>query len=994
MAVTNEDLARLVVTLEATTTKYYNELRKAQQQTNSSATAIEKRLTTMSSRIDKTFANLGNRLSSSITGPLAGIGAAFSIREVIRYADAWTEAGNQIASASDISGIQARGLEDIRKLADEGRASFQDTIKLYARLQRSAGAVAESELDIARATNIVNKAFKAGGAATSEIQAGILQLSQGLSSGLLQGDELRSVRENAPILANVIADYFNVTIGGLKELGSQGKLTSDEVFKAILSGEKLVESAFGTTQRTISDGFTLVQNALIQYVGSADQSNGVTMALNAGLTALAENINVVGDVVLKLAALIAGALVGRSLVALTGGLLAASRAVVLLRGAFASAAAGGASMATLLRAIGVAAGPIATLLGGGALLAIQHFASATLDAQASVAETTKLFEELGLNSITTAKQIREQAAATEELTEAQRKLRDAERNRQTARINQSEDFLRFGDGGSRFTSRFTANADLTSAFTIAERAYQELNKAASETDRIAAQSIQRLAEGLRNSTIPAQEVIDSLREIQETPISQPILDLVDSLDAVAISLFEVEKVRVITLDDTEIKNANQAVIDLLVQLLELAKGPEDFETNQAIQDLIVRLEEGEIASADTLEELSKLTSHNGNFAAFLSNIGVAISEVIRLGVEAANTKALTDTLTRNRSVPSNGSVGQESSTDAKIRERIDAGKAFISQQDELLAKTKEERDILDEIARIRKDIPDGAIVNEGEIRRIAIANLAQKESDKASSSKTKTDAEKFLENLNEQERSNRQLQEEIELRSMLNPLINDYGFAIEQQTKRQELLNAAEDAGIALTPELENKINLIAEAYANAQVGLTKLEESQDKVRESMQEWFDLGKSVTRSFIDDLIEGKSAAEAFGNALSQIGSKLIDIGLTSLFGGGSGGNPLGLLGNLFGGFRERGGNVSSGQAYVVGEKRPELFVPNQNGVIIPRIPEGMGSGSGINTPININIDATGADSAGLSRVQAELVKFRAEVPYLIRNQVQNRSRKGW
>lgn len=108
MAVTNEDLAKLVVSLEATTTKYYNALRKAQQQTNTSASAIEKRLTGMSTNIDRTFANLGKRLSSSLTGPLAGIAGAFSVREVLRYADAWTEAGNQIAASSDITGIQSR----------------------------------------------------------------------------------------------------------------------------------------------------------------------------------------------------------------------------------------------------------------------------------------------------------------------------------------------------------------------------------------------------------------------------------------------------------------------------------------------------------------------------------------------------------------------------------------------------------------------------------------------------------------------------------------------------------------------------------------------------------------------------------------------------------------------------------------------------------------------------------------------------------------------
>lgn len=108
MAVSNEDLARLIVRLEVSTTQYYNQLKKAQSATNNSASAIEKRLTAMSSRIDKTFSGLGQRLSANITGPLAGIGAAFSTREIIKYADTWTAAGNQIRAAGSIIGVQGR----------------------------------------------------------------------------------------------------------------------------------------------------------------------------------------------------------------------------------------------------------------------------------------------------------------------------------------------------------------------------------------------------------------------------------------------------------------------------------------------------------------------------------------------------------------------------------------------------------------------------------------------------------------------------------------------------------------------------------------------------------------------------------------------------------------------------------------------------------------------------------------------------------------------
>lgn len=128
-----------------------------------------------------------------------------------------------------------RTLSELNEIARATRSGLSETADLYAKLLRSTAGVAKSELEVAKATEIVNKAFKAGGAAASEQAAGILQLAQGLGSGMLQGDELRSVRENAPLLAQAIADYFGTTIAGLKELGSEGQLTSDKIFQAILA---------------------------------------------------------------------------------------------------------------------------------------------------------------------------------------------------------------------------------------------------------------------------------------------------------------------------------------------------------------------------------------------------------------------------------------------------------------------------------------------------------------------------------------------------------------------------------------------------------------------------------------------------------------------------------------------------------------------------------------------------------------------------------------
>lgn len=282
------DVERLVVQLSADVKKYENALNKAMGVTNRQTRAIESRFQKMNKNISASFAN-------TLRGGVAGLGGALGVREVQQYADAWTEAGNKIRAAAASSGVQSRSLNDLVKDANSARTAFGDYADLYARLIRSASGVAKSEDEIAAATNIVAKAFKAGGAAASEQAAGILQLGQALGSGVLQGDELRSLRENAPILAQAIASEFKTTIAGLKQLGADGKLTSDRVFKAILAAQSGIEKQFAQTNASIGDGFTALKNNLTQYIGTMAESVGLTAAVGAVMQALAGNIGAVAN---------------------------------------------------------------------------------------------------------------------------------------------------------------------------------------------------------------------------------------------------------------------------------------------------------------------------------------------------------------------------------------------------------------------------------------------------------------------------------------------------------------------------------------------------------------------------------------------------------------------------------------------------------------------------------------------------------------------------
>ena len=158
----------------------------------------------------------------------------------------------------------------------------------------------------------------------------------------------------------------------------------------------------------------------------------------------------------------------------------------------------------------------------------------------------------------------------------------------------------------------------------------------------------------------------------------------------------------------------------------------------------------------------------------------------------------------------------------------------------------------------------------------------------------------------------------------VNPLIDDYDFAITKARASHDLLTAAQQAGIAITPELKAKIDELATGYANATVEANKQAEAQDRLRETADDLRDLGKDVLGGFISDLRNGKTAAEALEGALNKIADKLLDMTLESLFSGGGGWFSK-LFGLKDGGaVKLAGGGRVSGPGGTRGDKIPALL----------------------------------------------------------------------
>ncbi|MEM6617449.1 MAG: tape measure protein [Pseudomonadota bacterium] len=235
------------------------------------------------------------------------------------------------------------------------------------------------------------------------------------------------------------------------------------------------------------------------------------------------------------------------------------------------------------------------------------------------------------------------------------------------------------------------------------------------------------------------------------------------------------------------------------------------------------------------------------------------------------------------------------------------------------------------------------------------------------------------------------LRDETALLTSLNPLLGDHSEKIEFVRAKRELLNAAEQSGLEITPALSLQIEGLANAYVTASTEAEKLAESQDSVRETAEEFASFQKDLFKGFITDLQTAEGRVNALENALSKVADRLLDIALSRIF-PSSGAGGLGLLGSLFGGFRAAGGPVAPGKAYVVGERGPELFQPSRAGHIVPNHQLTARAAAQPMT-FNFSIDATGADPAGLARVTSEVANLRRELPAIVQSTQGQMNRRG-
>lgn len=264
---------------------------------------------------------------------LAGIVAgALSVRQVVQYADAWTDLRSRVDLATVSQEAGAAVMNRLAAMARRTYSSLGQTTESWlanATALRELGLTTAESLDF---TEALNNAMVVSGARAERAASVQNALSKAMALGRLSGDNLNTVIQSGGRLAELLAEELGTTVSGLRTLGQQGAITGDVIRTALIGNLELLREEADSMPATIGDAFTLIGNAALQLVGTWDQVFGASSMVATTLIAVADNMGRLAAIGIAFAAFMAGRWVAAFLAARVA-TLTLSGALTVLRGA-------------------------------------------------------------------------------------------------------------------------------------------------------------------------------------------------------------------------------------------------------------------------------------------------------------------------------------------------------------------------------------------------------------------------------------------------------------------------------------------------------------------------------------------------------------------------------------------------------------------------------------------------------------------------------------
>jgi tape measure domain-containing protein len=274
----------VILQLRADLNTYRNTLKSTTVLVENSLRQQERAVASLESRMDRGFGAIEGRsraFATRLTGLLSGVSAAALLQTLVKVADQAKQIDAQLRLATNGFGSFNQAQQDSRRIAEETRTSLDATTKLYGAFVRASEQTGRSQADAARATETFSKALKIGGAGAQEAASATLQFNQALASGVLRGEEFNAIAEASPRVLRLLADALGVPQGKLRELAAEGKITSDQLYRALTDVRFTagIDEEFRTLPVTFGEAMQQVENAAIITFGAFDRGGEFSTAL-------------------------------------------------------------------------------------------------------------------------------------------------------------------------------------------------------------------------------------------------------------------------------------------------------------------------------------------------------------------------------------------------------------------------------------------------------------------------------------------------------------------------------------------------------------------------------------------------------------------------------------------------------------------------------------------------------------------------------------------
>lgn len=898
MAVTLEEL-RTVMRIE--TKQYMRDLQNLNGVHSKAARQVENTWRAANSRLD----GIGRKMARSLAAPMAGIGAVLGANELRKMTDTWTDMTSRVNLAA---GSMEKGTEVMGRLGEMARRTYSDLSQTAESYLGNATALKELGYDTDKTldyTEALNNALVVSGAKGDRAASVIDALSKAVALGSLSGQNLNTVIGSGGRVAEALAAGLGTTTNGLRRMGAQGKITGQDIVKALTSQMETLRKEAAEMPGTIGDGFTLLNNAMLQYVGNADSATGVSRKIADALTIIADNFDKVADAGLQVAAVFAGGLLGRSVLGMVSTLGLGAKALNDFRKALAATQTM-AGLATAMGGLGAAAGPVGMVIGGavvGSLILYNNTVGKSSEASIRFAEHLKKVEEAAKGS-------------GDAVEEAGKKNKSYNLNTIKEDVQEAaKEFDATKDAVLELLNHLTQPTEIS---LVAPENIQKLKGLREEFEKNAGQ-----AEHVKNQ-------IQSLANIN--PDFQIIADKLNPL------------------------------LDKLILVAKVAK-----EVNAALAD--TKTSRGRGAKDDKLPiDLNK--------------------------------------------------IGSE---------------AFVKEQLRLSALNKREHALEMERVKVRNEaVKDGYKLEAEQVEEIAKARLAAQERWTAEGKKPKpdkppkkTEDDYFFQITQSVKDRTAALAEEAKIISLSYIEQEKRRTALElEQDVLARLREEKRKAGdkdwesIKLSADQVAKINEVSDAYARQADELRKVQEAQSDTERAAAEFYDTFKS---GMVGALTGASSLQDALSGILKKLAEMILNSAFDAIFGGANSSRPGGWLtgamkmaGFSGGGYTGDGavnqpaGVVHKGEVVwsqkdvaraggvaAVDAMRRGLRGYSTGGAVemaipkvpaMPRLQAPANNNSSVHAPVSIQIDATGADAAGLARVQHQLQKMQQNLPGQIDAQI--------